>query len=468
MRSRLLWAVSCAGWACAILAPLTARAQQPPELKEILDRLDRLENQNRQLMDELRALRQQLAAGPAAVSPPPPPPGAEANAASEGAPPPPAVPIEERVEVAEQRIAQIEQSKVESEHKLPVTLTGMALFNAFLNGTGSGGADNPTTASLVRQGDAGATLRQSVLGLKFDGPDLQGGGKLTGSIYMDFFGGGTGLNQTMRLRVASLDAAWKDTTLTFAFDKPIIAPREPDSLAQVGVSPLTAAGNLWLWQPQVRVEQRFALGEQAGVRAQFGVYETSETGTGLAAEYASTLARSRPGYQGRFELWANSGENRRFEIAPGFHLSDTHVIGQTVPSGIFSLDWLIRPVARIDFTGTYFQGENAGVVGGLRQGVSVIDGQARAVHASGGWAQVKIRIAPRLTMNLYGGEENDRASDFSYQGGIVRNLAYAGNIMYRLGSNILTGFEASQVRTTYFGSGLRINQHYDLAFAYLF
>jgi len=462
---------------CALLSPAAAHAQSP-ELKEVLSRLDRLENQNRELIDELRALRQQLGAaqpgtppgnGDTAAAPPGAPPLTQGatQAATQGAPQ--VAPLEERAEIQEQRIAQMEQSKVSSEHRLPVTLTGMALFNAFLNGRGSGGADNPTTASAtVRQADGGATLRQTVLGLKFDGPDLQGGGKLTGSIYMDFFGGGTGLTQTMRLRVASLDAAWKDTTLTFAFDKPVIAPREPDSLSQVGVSPLTAAGNLWLWQPQARVEQRFALGDQAGLRAQFGVYQTSETGTGLGAtEYSATLARSRPGYEGRFELWANNGEHRRIEIAPGFHVSDTHVLGQTVPSRIFSIDWLIRPASRIDLIGTFFQGENVGVIGGLRQGVDIANGLARAVHATGGWAQLKVRIAPRLSMNVYGGQESDRVFDAD-DGGISRNLGYAANIMYRLGTNVVTGFEASQVRTTYLGIGTRLNQHYDLAIAYLF
>ena len=263
------------------------------------------------------------------------------------------------------------------------------------------------------QASGGATFRQSVIGLKLDGPRLVGGGKMTGAAYMDFFGGGTGLNQTVRLRVATLDATWKNTTLGLAFDKPIIAPREPDSLAQVGVSPLTAAGNLWLWQPQVRVEQRISLSEQSGLRAQFGVYQTSEGGTGLAAEYPD-LARARPGYQGRFEFWAQSG-SRRIEIAPGFHASSTRVLGQSVPSRIFSIDWLIRPAARVDFTGTFFHGENTGVIGGLRQGVSVINGQARAVAATGGWGQFTFRATQRASFNIYAGQEDDRNRDLEHR-----------------------------------------------------
>src|SRR6476619_6553998 len=42
------------------LLPMLAQAQQPTELKAVLDRLDRLESQNQALMTEIRALRQQL------------------------------------------------------------------------------------------------------------------------------------------------------------------------------------------------------------------------------------------------------------------------------------------------------------------------------------------------------------------------------------------------------------------------
>jgi hypothetical protein len=250
-------------------------------------------------------------------------------------------------------------------------------------------------------------------------------------------------------------------------DKPVIAPREPDSLAQVGVSPLTGAGNLWLWQPQVRLEQRFAFGRQAGLRAQFGIYQTSEGSTGVPAEYAATLARSRPGYQGRFELWAAQGESRRLEIAPGFHASSTRVIGQSVPSRIFTIDWLIRPLSRVDFTGTFFQGENVGVVGGQRQGVSVFGETPRPVHAAGGWAQVAVRATPRLAFHFYGGLEDDRDSDLQ-RGAIARNQAYAANVVYRFGSNILASFEDARVRTSYLNSITRMFPHYDLGLAYLF
>src|SRR5579863_48169 len=433
------------------------QAQPSPDLQQVLERLDRLETQNRELMTEIRALRQQLDSTKAAPENSPP-------AAQEPAP------LADRVDVAEHRIAQQDQEKISSEHRLPVTLTGMLLFNSFWTGRGGGGQANPTIAPETSGPvNAGGTFRQSVVGLKYDGPDIAGGGKITGSAYIDFFGGtGVTLNQLLRLRVASVDATWKNTTVSVALDKPILAPREPDSLAQVGVSPLTSAGNLWLWQPQVRVEQRFAFNDQSGLRAQVGVYQTAEGGTGLATVYASSLASSRPGYEGRFEFWKSHGENHRIEIAPGFHFSTTRVLGQSAPSQIFSVDWLIRPVRLIDFTGTFFAGENTGVVGGLRQGVSVFyDGEVRSVRAQGGWAQLKFHLTSRATLNFYGGQEDDRNSDLG-SGGISKNQSYAGNFMYRFGSNILASFESSQVRTTYLFSGTRIFPHYDLAIAYLF
>ena len=165
--------------ACATLLCLfasLANAQPSPDMQRILERLDRIEAQNRELLSEVQALRQQLDA----VQP---------TAAAESA-----APIAERLDVDDHRIAQQEQEKISSEHRLPITLTGMVLFNSFWTGQGAGGADNPTVAALTRGPvDAGGTFRQSVVGVKFDGPTIVGGGKISGSAYVDFFGG-TGRN----------------------------------------------------------------------------------------------------------------------------------------------------------------------------------------------------------------------------------------------------------------------------------
>ena len=426
-----------------------ASAQQQPDLAAVLKRLEQVEHDNQSLREELRQLRQELGRPPA---------------------PNDAPALAERVEVQEHRTEEQAQSKVETTQKMPLSLTGMLLFNAFHNGRLSGTSQDPVKAQLSPgPSSSAATLRQTVLGLKFQGPSLPGGGTVNGTLFMDFFAGSNNdpFDHLLHIRTATLDFNWKNTTFTVGQDKPIFAPREPDSLAQVGLSPLTAAGNLWDWQPQMRLEQRWHFGEQAGLRAQGGVYLTSELDANVPALYARTLERARPAYQGRLEFWTGNAD-RRFEIAPGFHLSTTHVAGTSVPSRLVSLDWLVRPIAVIDITGAWFRGENVANTGALRQGFVVLSpGVAVPVHSQGGWAQLALRATPRLTFHLYGGQQRDRASDLQGSG-VSRNFIYAGNLMYRLAPNVIAAFEASQVRTNYLTGGLRLNNHYDLALAYLF
>jgi hypothetical protein len=433
----------------AVAMPRPAASQTNPDMQKIIQRLDQLEGENHKLLDEIHELRSELSAQ---------------NPAQPGT-----APADERLAVQESRTAELAQSKVSSSQRFPISLTGMLLFNAFENGRYSGGSEYPVVAGLNSSpATDGATVRQTILGLKFDGPDLPGGGKASGSIYMDFFGGTSSPdNNLLRIRTAALDLTWKNTTVTVGQDKPLISPRDPSSLAQVGVAPLTAAGNLWLWNPQVRVEQRFTFGENTGLKAQAGVYETTETySTTLPAEYAATLERSRPAYQGRFEFF-HGNEHRRIEIAPGFSLGSTHVAGQSVQSRIASLDWLVRPFPLLEFSGEAFNGQDVAGLGAL-PGFTILPYETVIpVHSHGEWGQIALFPAPRLSFHVYTGEQYNRPSDIP-PSGVQRNFVYAGNIMFKLAPNVLAALEAAQTRTQYLGSLLRLNNHYDLALAYLF
>lgn len=443
-----------------MLVPFLLPAQEKSEFQQIIERLDRLEQENRSLTDEVRALRAELAAHPPGESAAKAPPDATA----------PSPPLEERVAIQEQRADELAQTKVEASQRFPVTLTGMALFNGFLNGRASGGQQDPLTASLSdNRSGGGASMSQSIIGLTFHGPQVWGGGQVNGALYMDLWGGSANsLNHLVRMRVATVQVDWKNQTVVVGQDKPLISPREPNSLAQVAFSPLTDAGNLWLWGPQIRFEQRFSLGENAGLRAQAAVYQTSEPASSAPAEYQASFSAARPALEGRFELWRKFGSGGRIEIAPGFHVSQTHVGGVSVPSDLFSIDWMIQPVSKIQLTGMFFQGENTAGIGGLRQGFTFLgNGRFQAVGAAGGWAQLSFLATKRLTLNAYGGQESDRAANL-LTGGIARNFAYAGNGIYHLTSNVLVSLEASQVRTTFLGLPQRLVNHYDLALAYLF
>ncbi|MBI1789190.1 MAG: hypothetical protein HYR60_16785 [Acidobacteria bacterium] len=431
-----------------LLLPLLGAAQPNPDLRQIVERIERLERENQSLKEEVRALREQIAAS--------------------------VTPVQERVDVHESRIEEQAQSKVEAAQRFPIRITGMLLANAFLNSKQNAGVDNPTIASLARANAAGgATLRQTVLGFEYHGPQTLWNGQVRGSLFLDFFGGGAAslpLNNLPRIRTASLAVDWRSSTLLVGQEKPLFSPRDPDSLAQVGVSPLTGSGNLWLWEPQARFEQRFKIGERAGVKAQVALVQTTETSAAVPANFAATLERYRPGLEGRLELATSVGSSGRIEIAPGFHTSTTHVAGTSVPSRVISIDWLISPVERLQFTGTAWTGQDVAHfgVGAIRQGFTVLGNRsAIPVHSQGGWGQLKIRATDRLSFHLLHGLHDDRNQDLRF-GGIARNQSWGANFFYRLAPNVIFSFETLQLRTTYLGAGRRLNNHYDLGFAYLF
>jgi hypothetical protein len=436
-------------------APQDAKAVQA-----ILDRLDQLEKDNQALLQEVRALRQEVSSLHA------PEPGAA-----------PSQTADERQAVAENRIDELAQTKVESSQKFPIRITGMALFNASVNGRFNGNMENPLVASSTPGEMTGdGTLRQTTLGLLFNGPQTFLNAKISGSVYMDFFGGTTSsLDHLVRLRTAAIDIDWKNTSVMFGQDKPIISPRDPDSLAQVGYSPLTGAGNLWLWQPQARVEQRFSLGESSGLRAQAGVFVTSsldypseQTNPTVYAATPSQQEYSRPGAEARLELWHRWSDTGRVELAGGYHFNQNRVVETLVPSEVYSFDWFLRPISKLEFSGMFFHGQNVGTLGALPQGFIVNPfGAVRAVHSTGGWAQIRVPITARLAWDLYGGQQDDRNSDLAYEY-IGKNQGYFSNLMYRIAPNVIVSLEGGQVRTTYLGLGNRLNDHYDLAVAYLF
>src|SRR4029453_5036426 len=109
MQSRLPKVCNSIGLLLALAPGVYAQG----EMALILERLDRLERQNRELTDEIRALRAELATAK-------PEPGEQAELA-------------DRLAVQERRVEEHAQTKVESSQKLPIRMKGMILFNSFLN-----------------------------------------------------------------------------------------------------------------------------------------------------------------------------------------------------------------------------------------------------------------------------------------------------------------------------------------------
>ena len=109
-----------------VLVPLRAQTNESDEtMARVLKRLDALESENRRLSEELHSLKQELAASRLAAE-------SAAPAQEVAAVPPQNAPsLDERLDVAEKRVTEQAQTKVETSQKFPLSLNGMLLFNAF-------------------------------------------------------------------------------------------------------------------------------------------------------------------------------------------------------------------------------------------------------------------------------------------------------------------------------------------------
>ena len=416
-----------------LLAALPLAGQ---DLAGILARLEKLETENRELKQEVKQLREMVEGKPS---------------------------VPERLEIVERRVEEQASTKVEAANRFPITLTGMALFQAFYNTPGANNQDVPTQAAAVAgRAAAGATVRQSVIGLRYNGPETVWGGKVSGSLFMDFWDGNTeGAAPPFRVRTAEFTVDWAKRSLSAGLMRPLISPHDPNSMAYVGISPLTGSGNLWRWQPQVRFEQR------AGIfKGQVAVMQTAEDSTGAPANLL--MNRRRPGLEVRGVAGKERSGGRSAAIGVGGHVSESRVGGQSLPSRIFSLDWLASPVERVTVSGLFFRGENVHHLGALRQSFRVAaDGMVNTVRSTGGWGQVAVAATNRMTFHVFGGVHDDRDEDLNRgQNGL--NRSGGANVMYRLAPNVMLSFEGMQIRSSYVGTAKRRTNRYDLSIAYLF
>jgi len=406
------------------------------DLAAILARLEKLESENRELKQEVKQLRELVEGKPS---------------------------VPERLDIVERRVEEQAQTKVEAPSRFPLELTGTALFQTFYNTKGANSIDVPTTAAASPgRAAGGATVRQSIIGLRYHGPQTLWGGKISGSLMMDFWDGNTeGATTPFRIRTADFTVDWASRSVSLGLMKPLISPHNPNSMAYIGITPLTSAGNLWRWQPQVRFEQR------AGwFKGQAAVMQTNEDSTGAPTNLLSS--RRRPSLELRAAAAKSFAGDRSFEIGVGTHMSESRVGSQSLPSRIVSADWLVTPLSKLTLTGTFFNGENVHHLGSLRQSFRIAaNGFATTVHSTGGWAQISVAATSRITFNGFAGIHDDRDSDLN-RGQNGRNRNAGANVMYRMAPNVVLTFEGLQIRSNYVGTVNRRMNRYDLSIAYLF
>src|SRR6185503_266814 len=102
------------------------------------------------------------------------------------------------------------------------------------------------------------------------------GGSFRGVLDVDFYGGqlpssGGRTFPLLRLRTAHGTIHWPHAEILAGQEIPLFSPQNPISPASIGTPGFVAAGNLWLWLPQLRltseVGSRFRLAIQGAVLA---------------------------------------------------------------------------------------------------------------------------------------------------------------------------------------------------------
>src|SRR5580698_65605 len=100
--------------------------------------------------------------------------------------------LKERQQTLEAQVKVHDQTKVESTSRYPLHVTGLILFNAFENRGNVDTIDLPSFAleptDSAGDGSAGASFRQTILGIQGVGPKIAGA-QTSADLNIDFFGG---------------------------------------------------------------------------------------------------------------------------------------------------------------------------------------------------------------------------------------------------------------------------------------
>jgi hypothetical protein len=465
--------------------------QLQDQIRELRTLVEAMRVENVQSRAEMQKLRQDLQATRARLEKPP---DAGATAAASGtttAAPAAAgtttpassqasTSVEDRVEKLEEstsligsKVDEQYETKVETASKYRARLHGIILMNAFRNIGSSDSLDLPTYAEPVPRGwpvaNVGATLRQSEVGLEIFGPTVAGA-KTSADVQLDFAGGfpdtGNGVNfGLVRLQTASLRLDWQHTSVVAGQDSLFLSPLSPTSFASLALPTFAFAGNLWAWTPQLRVEHRFSVSDQQTITTQAGVFDNLNwqfpynqfNRTPQAGELSG-----QPAY-GLRTAWSRAVNDHPLSFgAAAYYGRQNWTWGRYVDAWAGMADWEIPILPRLELSGEFYRGVGIGGLGAA-VGTSIVYGgnprfpfsPIRGVDAAGGWAQLKLRLTPKLELNgavseddAFTGNIRGFATDANNYGLIIgRNRGALGNIVFRPRSDLILAGELRRLRT---------------------
>jgi hypothetical protein len=385
--------------------------------------------------------------------------------------------LREHQEIQDSQIATQEQTKVESDSKYPLKVTGMLLLNAFKNTSAVDMAANPSVAT-GGSGSLGASVRQTILGFDAHGPHIFGASSFA-DLRVDFYGSQAASASTtsysgydnakfalLRLRTAHAGLLWSRTQAYFALDRPIISPDMPTSLTATAVPALAWSGNLWTWNPQAVITQNLSRPGSAGVELQAALIDVGDapltpvvppTSTATSTGLNSAEQSSKPGVEARIALVGPDRDDGHSHIGVGGYFAP-HVssLGRNFDSWAGTLDVRFPLVARLELSGNFYRGAALGGLGGggykdFAYKPNLLTGgfYFRLLDDVGGWAQLKEKVNERLEFNAVYGMDDVFAGElqrYYVPGGstiqnLARNRTYTGNVIYSPSAYLLFSLE---------------------------
>jgi hypothetical protein len=273
----------------------------------------------------------------------------------------------------------------------------------------------------------------------------------------------------VRLRTAAIRLDWKDTSVIAGQDSLFLSPESPTSFASLIVPPLSYAGNLWSWTPQLRVEHRFELSSGSRVTLQGALmdpltgeppadgyytwYRTPDAGEAARQPaYAMRVAYSHPLFGQTFTVGAG-----------GYYSRENWGFDQIVNGWAGTMDINLPLSSRFALSAEFYRGAAIGGLGAALGRSVVTDGMlsnpdtyVNPINDVGGWAQLKFRATPKLEFNGAFGQDSPFAADIRYFGDqaqsdapvyFTANRGAFGNVIYRPRSDLLFSMEYRRLRT---------------------
>jgi hypothetical protein len=430
-----------------------------------------MEAYQKELLDmrqQLTALQQQMAAETAGS--PPAAQTATANGVTAVAETPATLEeIRERQAMEESQIATLDVSKAETQSKYPLKVSGLLLFNGFVNTRAVDISASPAYA-FPGAGSTGLSVRQTVLGLDVRGPHLLGATSYA-DLRVDFFANGAQSNYAasglLRLRTAHAALNWRHTEAFAELDRSILEPNQPSSLVAIAQPELAWAGNLWNWSPQIGMSHQFVLTDSSRIKTQAALIDTADPqppgSTSIPSPLTETERSRWPGTEARIAF--QHGENGvGSELGVGGYFSPHRdMYGDHFDAWAGTIDLRLPLTRYFEMTTNAYRGQAlAGLGGGgyvnyFFQYVG-LTGSARALDDVGGWAQVKARAGQKVEMNAGYGTDNPFAKEIqaalssseavSYPG-LARNRSFFSNVIFSPSAYLLFSLEYRRLWTNY-------------------